>query len=315
MTISGKSRNKIHLEKSFKGVSKFILNHPLIFLKRAWKSLIGRTIGFKNRLLLFLAAKRYPQDRPLVKPVLVNNYQLFVLANESLGRQLLTLHCFEKIDTDFLKSVIKKNWTCFDVGANIGYYTLLLANLAPKGKVYAFEPIPLSHYLLKANLTLNNFTNVVANNIALGDKNEKATFVLPEDSGFASFRDTKRKIVKEKITVSVQTLDSYVKHLKIKRIDFVKIDVEGAERLVLQGAKNILEKIKPKILLIELYDLNLNVYNESVESIVKFLRKYNYLPYKLEKDKLTSFLKEDYNDIHNVYFINEIFNLGNNPNI
>jgi len=303
MTISGKSKNKIPLEKSFKGILKFILTHLLFFLKRAGSSLIGRTIGIKNRLFLDLITRKYPRDQSFVKQVSINGYQLLVLANESLGRQILALHRFEKDDTKFLKSVIKNDWVCFDIGANIGYYTLLLASLATKGKIYAFEPVPLSYALLKANLALNNFINVIANNIALGDKNGRVSFVLSEDSGLAGFRDTKRKPVKEKITTSVWTLDSYVERLKISRIDFIKMDVEGGEKLVLQGAKNVLVKIKPRIMLIELYDLNLNIYNESVESVVKFLRNYNYLPYKLEKDNPVPFKREDYNNVHNVYFV------------
>lgn len=232
------------------------------------------------------AILKYPKNQPFIKQIEVNDYQLLALVNEEVGRQLLALGCFEKKDTEFLKTAIKQNWTCLDVGANIGYYTLLFSKLASQGKVYAFEPVPLNHHILKANTHLNNASNVFIENIALGTQAGRSRFFLSEDSGFSSFRNTKQQPVKQVIIVNVQALDNYIKDRQIRKVDFIKIDVEGAEKLILEGAKNVLQNLRPKMMLIELGKGNLKIYNETANSVIDFLKQYGYQPYNLKNNKL-----------------------------
>ena len=85
-------------------------------------------------------------------------------------------------DRRVLYSLIKEDAVCFDIGANIGETTLNFARLAPKGKVYSFEPVPFLFRRLKTNVELNEFPNIILNNLAASDKEEELFFENPDNN-------------------------------------------------------------------------------------------------------------------------------------
>jgi FkbM family methyltransferase len=85
-------------------------------------------------------------------------------------------------ETKFLKKIIKKGDTVIDVGANIGYYTLLFSKLVGKeGKIYAYEPLPENFKLLKKNIFINKYKNIVLINRALSNKEKNAKLYIDQD--------------------------------------------------------------------------------------------------------------------------------------
>ena len=174
-----------------------------------------------------------------------------------------------------LEELIQPGWTAVDVGANIGYFTLLMANrVGPQGKVIAFEPLAENFRILQENIQLNGHTNVVAENLALMSRTERIELRSATPGAItwvASVRIDQNSAV-ESQSVEAVTLDEYVQKKGIAKVDFLKIDVEGAEASVLEGATNVLNRDKP-ILLIEMHELDR--FKDEHPAILK-LRDHNY---------------------------------------
>ena len=141
--------------------------------------------------------------------------------------------------------------TClFDVGANVGYYTLLAASLLRgRGAVHAFEPIPVLFQRLTRNVALNAFSGVSLNPLALSDLDGHEPLYLPKaySLGHASLI---AGYVEQggAITVETRRFDSHCRAASVSRVDLIKIDVEGAELRVLRGMGALLEAWWPDII-------------------------------------------------------------------
>lgn len=176
-------------------------------------------------------------------------------------------------------SLLKNGMTVIDVGALIGYYTLLAAKRVGNcGKVLAFEPSPTAFSLLLKNIKINNWNNVRAFKYAVSDKNGKKTFDLSR----LSFAHTKSF---DTIVVNTVSIDSFLHSLSIEDVDLVKIDVEGAELEVLRGMKRILSQGKVKIIC-EVHPGRLSSLGYSTEDVENILKEYGYKIYLIGKKEL-----------------------------
>lgn len=180
----------------------------------------------------------------------------------------------------------------FDIGANVGAFTLAAASRLPQGEVHAFEPWPTHLERLSANIRLNSFTNVHVNSFALGKEAHAAVLHIidPVNTGMATLypdeNDTIAPSVKRS-RVSCQALDDYVRERDVTRIDMMKIDVEGAELEVLEGGRKTLERFHPKLLM-ELNPSHLARAAATVDSVFALLLEYGYSIARIEHDsKLT----------------------------
>ena len=136
-----------------------------------------------------------------------------------------------------------------DVGANIGKYSVMVGKqLKSIGQVISIEASEEIFEILKKNIEINNLKNVTPINLAVSDIKGTAEFYLAsKDLGTAhSLLEIKHQ--SKKIEVKQNTLDNIINDLKIKKVDLIKIDVEGVEPNVLKGAYNILKRDKPKII-------------------------------------------------------------------
>jgi FkbM family methyltransferase len=169
-----------------------------------------------------------------------------------------------------------------DVGAHVGRYTFLGSKLVGKsGKVIAIAAHPGNFQLLKRNLQLNKSNNnVITFNCAAycQDTPQLRLFLAGEERGntiYNTVMESRRYATEKFVSVPALKLDSIVQHLGIKvhEINWIKIDVEGAEYEVLQGAQNILSNSKDISVLIEIHNLqNTDLYNP----IIDILRKYRF---------------------------------------
>lgn len=171
-----------------------------------------------------------------------------------------------------LAELIEPGQTIYDVGANIGFFTILCARLVgPQGKVYAFEPIPENVVTLRHNIALNKLTNVIVVEQALSASTGTAEMFVSPWSAFHSLNvDGASKRENHgpdggQITVATVTLDEFVQGDGISAPDLIKLDVEGAELLVAEGMRETLRTVQP-LLLVEIHDTNLE-YGEFVDSI------------------------------------------------
>ena len=176
-------------------------------------------------------------------PLEVDGHQM-VLATEGKYPPLnMALDRYEPATTRLMKGLLGPDMTVVDIGAHVGYYSLLAASrVGPTGTVYSFEPEPGNYGLLVRNLDLNGYKNVVTVNKALSSRPGPVPFFLTSlDSGRHSvyshgLPDGGR------IEVEAATLDEFFQTEGWPSIDLVKIDVEGAEATVLDGMSGLLEK-------------------------------------------------------------------------
>ncbi len=271
---------------------------------KSWLSIRSRINRFFRQRKIKLIQRQYPEGSTQIVQASVCGIKMRVLAGDNIGRDVLAFGQYEELDTNFIRGIVKSNWVCFDVGANIGYWSLLLAGLCTEGEIHSFEPSPVPFSVLKDNIALNKYTNVRTNDVAMSNKPDKVRFFVSRDTGFSSLKDTSRKVIRKKIEVSCTTLDEYVLKNNVNKIDFLKIDIEGAEKLMLTGATDALKSRKLKLIFIELINLNLSIFNESVESVVLLLKSFGYSPFVVDGklNELRPFEKKDYDVIYNVYF-------------
>lgn len=227
-----------------------------------------------------------PRSRTRVVHTQVNGYELLVRANEDVGRAIYHVGNFETLETRFLQSVIEPQSVCFDIGANCGYFAMLMAQRAPQGHVHAFEPLPLNAALLQASAVLNRFENITLNQSAVGNEDGHVTFVQAEDSAYSSMLDTARKGVAQRLEVPIVKLDSYCAAAGVARVDVLKADIEGAEGLMLDGATALLSDPmrRPTAMMIELYEPSLAIFGSSVSEIIERLTALGYRAATIQSD-------------------------------
>jgi FkbM family methyltransferase len=266
---------------------------------RKFKRFFAITKIFASR---FLVLKHHIQMRQ----VSINDLQLLVFANEDVGRELVFGGFYESAETEALRKLISPSDICIDVGANIGYYTTLLSSLASHGQVHAFEPVPINFYLLNFNIELNQLKNVIPNLGALGENTGKISFSVSRDGAYSSINATGRAVEACLIETEVQTIDKYLATRELIRVDFIKVDVEGAEGLVVAGAKNLLAdpSRRPRCVMLELFDTNLFNYGLTVIELISRMDAFGYVPRVPMRDgRLVPFEPVHVNCLCNVFFI------------
>lgn len=195
------------------------------------------------------------------RPTVLNEFDghLFNLyKNNTLENEVIITGSFEKELQMLFRNIIKKDDVIFDVGANVGIHSVLFSKLVGNnGTVYAFEPVRHNIKRLNMNLRLNGIKNVEIINKGIGDKNEIKTMnVYKEESpnlavnSFIDYDYIQKEIedgLVKKEEFEIIKLDDFISIEQIKQVDFMKIDVEGFEYFVLNGAKNIIRDYTPTI--------------------------------------------------------------------
>lgn len=187
--------------------------------------------------------KKRKKLKPEFVKVKVNDYEMIINKNgKGIEKDLLLNKTREPISTKIMKTWCTPGSVVLDIGANIGYYTILAAkNVGKKGKVYAIEPAKYSYSLLKKNIKLNNLKNVKLYNIAFGDYNGKLKIYIEEASNYNSPIPVGKK--NEIEVVPCYKIDTFFKKMK-RKPDIIKIDVEGYEYNILKGAEKTLNHVE-----------------------------------------------------------------------
>jgi FkbM family methyltransferase len=220
----------------------------------------------------------YPKEPYLVKTKY--GFKMYVRPEFNVGLSgnvwLTVRGHIEPFVTELFLKHINKNSVCVDVGAYVGWFTLLFAKYGKH--VYAFEPRKDTASILQRNVKINNFKNVEVIRRALSDKKGVFDFYIDENSGADSlFNENPRQMTAKVDRVKVTTLDSFFK--KGTKIDIMKIDAENAEALILKGAERLLKENPNMIMTVEANDIeHLNKIKEVMKGY-KFtkLDGHNYL--------------------------------------
>jgi len=191
-----------------------------------------------------------------------------------IGRDIFFKGTWEPQATRYISPRIMPGMTVLDIGAGIGYYTLLFAKrVGIQGRVIAFEPIPSVREKLEYNVRLNGYTNVTVCDFALFSSHGSAILEAP----FFIMQVDPTHSANEGRGIKIQTkiFDECVERLRIQRIDLVKIDVEGAELDVLRGMQQSLIEHHP-VLLIEVHPNYLGRFNYDPGDLLHFLETMEY---------------------------------------
>ncbi|MFP4403918.1 MAG: FkbM family methyltransferase [Candidatus Woesearchaeota archaeon] len=186
----------------------------------------------------------------------INTGKFFIQShNDSFGK---SQDYFEKYIRSYFTK--KKGNIFFDIGSNIGFYSILLINKKLYKQAYAFEPNPDTYKILSKNIKLNKLTKkITPNQIALGEKQTTVNFFQDKyHTGGSKIIENSKKH-KEFIKIKKISFDKFIQNNKIdiKNIDLIKIDVEGHEHQVLKGMKNFLKDSKKGTrIIIEIWDKN-----------------------------------------------------------
>lgn len=179
---------------------------------------------------------------------------------------------FEPHMVKLFKSLVVTSEVTLDIGANIGCTALLFGDLSKK--VFAFEPSSTTFKFLKKNILKSGLENIHLYNIALGADSYESTLTFAPTNragGFVSDQ-TQASVGHTTEKIIIQRLDEIVETLKLDRIDFIKIDVEGFEAHVLRGGKRTIPLYKP-IVVLELNHWCLNAFQRtSIPDFFDFLR-------------------------------------------
>jgi FkbM family methyltransferase len=175
----------------------------------------------------------------VLRPVLLDGgVRMRVDLRSGMGTSIYVYKCWEYPVTELLKAVLQPGMCFLDVGANVGYYSIVAA--ARCAQVYAFEPVPKLFEALKQNVALNPGFNIFLQPVALARYTRPTTFFVvndPANQGLSSLNESPEAVA---ITIQAQTLDDFVREQNLQRLDLMKVDVEGAEEQVFQGGAAIL---------------------------------------------------------------------------
>lgn len=211
---------------------------------------------------------------------LTTNKIKFKLFKDDILSKLIYAENFEWAEREWIKSFLKPGMICYDLGANIGFYTLLSAYLTfPNGKVISLEPVSKTFERLKVNVDINDkISNAVScyKIAASNSSDELEIFTASKDLyAWNSLVEPNNKEDYIKEIIKTIRLDSLFENENLPIPDFIKIDVEGWEENVLIGAKQILTKFSPT-LLIEFTKDNLLRANSSFQKLINLLSNYGY---------------------------------------
>lgn len=240
---------------------------------------------------------------PAIRQTRFLGCDLLVRAHEDVGRSII-LGDFESDDLRHFASLLNDADVVFDIGANVGAYCMPISRLRPGARVYAFEPIPLNAALLRASVLANSASNVEVVESCVSDASGSVIFSVATDSAYSSMVDTRRKPEQMRIACEAVTLDDFCARRALKGPDVVKVDVEGAELKVLEGASALFSarERRPRVVMLELYDQNLRPFGASVPDVVALMQRWNYEAYVLVDNGPTAFRPEHHNVHYNVFF-------------
>jgi FkbM family methyltransferase len=262
-----------------------------------WQNTPNLPASLPHRLLNFLSKpsqqkylsltnrlRRVFPNAPLPYPLPFGAW--FFVGDSHVDKALLS-GSFESAEILFTQRYLQSGMTVLDIGAHHGLYTVLASKrVGSTGKVVAFEPSPRERKQLVRNVRINFCSNVHIEPYALGKDPARDSLYVVEggEDGCNSLRPPAVQSETRPVPVEVVTLDSIASKLGLTKVDFVKLDVEGAELDVLKGAGGLLRTIPRPVLLVEVYDIRTQPWGYKAREIVEFLDQKGYRWFELLSD-------------------------------
>jgi len=215
---------------------------------------------------------------------LLNGMPIEVDARDMVGSHILRNGVWEPETAAFFLGWVRPGMTFVDAGAHVGHYTLLASDLVgAEGRVIAFEPHPLLGPVLRRNVERAGCANATVSKLALGRASGAADLILhPCDNfGSSSLRADAEAGHRPRAPVEVTTLDDYLERAGGPKVDVMKLDVEGAELDVIDGARRTLAANPDILLVVEFLRENARRFGRDVEDLESGLRELGFLLFTL----------------------------------
>jgi len=224
-----------------------------------------------------------------------HNFSMYIYKRDRvISKEINDTGIWEPLETNFLLSNLNKNDCFIDIGANIGYYSFLASTIiGNEGFVYSFEPTSSHFNLIKETIKLNKFYNIKPFNVAIcSDDSFRKIYLNYKNFGNLSLM--KKNVRFNLLHEYIQCVngDNFFKIQNIGKIDFLKIDVEGFENIVLKNLQNIIaDNSKHIIIMLEIWNKNLfdkgeaTGFNKNIYSILSSFVNILYIDKR--KNKLT----------------------------
>jgi len=218
----------------------------------------------------------------------IEGRKMFTQNNDGLALSIFKI--YEPNQTEIVKKYVHEGDIVIDIGAHVGYYTLLMAQLVGEnGKVYSFEPDPVNFQLLKKSVEINGFENVVLIQKAVSNITDKVKLFLgDDDSAINRIYDAKLGDAKESIDVESVTIDEYFKE-NDELVNFIKIDSEGSEVKIINGMKQFLSRNQELVMMTEFFPFLIKKSGDEPNQYLKSLEKSGFSLYNiLDKNEKTN---------------------------
>ena len=220
----------------------------------------------------------YKKKLPEKKGVFVRDgFKLLLDTKNLIDARIFFTGSYEPELRELFRKLINKDDVILDIGANIGYHSLLFSEeCGSKGQVYSFEPVKKNYTQMINNIALNQIQNISPLNFALGNSDINL-FIDTEKSGLNPGSISLLNVSKTGEEISCKDADKALRSMNIKKIDFIKIDVEGYEWFVLESLKNIIKETRPIII----FEWDINYQANSNISASDFHNYFSSLNYEL----------------------------------
>lgn len=279
-------------------MKKIILAISKIFLGRNISKKIPFIFKIYKKIIFKLIQKNKNNQNVIYK--IPFNFKIILPNDYSLNLFFLIKGEYEIFQTSLFVANLKKNDIFFDIGAHVGYYSLIASKFCKK--IIAFEPVKSNFELLKKNIKINKIINVKTIKTIISDKNKNKENIYLSDNESGNHSLIKEKENSQFEIVSSITLDNYCLRSNIMP-NVIKIDVEGAEYKVIKGAKKILNNENLETIFIEIKN------PFTAEKIIDILIKSNFFLMMIDElnKKLIELSKNKINKLINKYgYINLI---------
>jgi len=234
------------------------------------------------------------------KEVTVNGRRMFVdLWDSAVSTHLFVSKTWEPEETRLVSSLLREGDVFVDVGANVGYFTLVASDAVGKsGKVFAFEPEPKNFSLLRKNVQVNKCVNARCEQKAVNGTDHPvelylSSFNYGDHRIFQSHDDEDYNRGRQRARTQVEgvTLDSYF--APGTRVDFIKMDVQGAEYFALQGMKRVLRDNLDVVLMMEFWPHGLKEAGVEPSRLLEEIEDLGFVSYKTHSGKLALFDRDE----------------------
>jgi len=196
---------------------------------------------------------------------------------------------YERHEKAFLERQVRQGWTCVDIGANVGFYTINLAHLiGTTGRVHAIEADPSNFKHLRRNVAINALQNVDIYNAAITSKDGPVEFFRSPDTNSGWGRVGRFEGAAGKCVVEGMTFDSFLSKANIDVVDFLKVDIEGHELSFLEGARKAFAERRIKRLLIEFCGYDLEPKGIFLKEYALAIESHGMSPATMQLDKLVA---------------------------